>query len=25
VSVGISLTPVREAIERDLKAWRKAA
>jgi dTDP-4-dehydrorhamnose reductase len=24
-SVGISLTPVREAIERDLKAWRKAA
>jgi dTDP-4-dehydrorhamnose reductase len=24
-SVGISLTPVREAIARDLKAWRKAA
>ena len=24
-SVGITLTPVREAIERDLKAWRKAA
>jgi 3,5-epimerase/4-reductase len=24
-SVGISLTPVREAIERDLRAWRKAA
>jgi len=23
--VGISLTPVREAIARDLKAWRKAA
>ncbi|HEY1849373.1 MAG TPA: sugar nucleotide-binding protein [Opitutaceae bacterium] len=25
VGAGISLTPVREAIERDLKAWRKAA
>jgi dTDP-4-dehydrorhamnose reductase len=24
-SVGIQLTPVREALERDLKAWRKAA
>ena len=24
-AVGIELTPVREAVERDLKAWRKAA
>jgi hypothetical protein len=23
--VGIRLTPVHEAIERDLRAWRKAA